>query len=299
MGKRVSVVIPVHNYARFVSRAIDSVLAQTYGPIECIVVDDGSTDDTPRVLTGYGDRIRVIRKDKQGPAIARNTGIRAATGEYIALLDSDDAWRPAKLARQVPILDEAPSLGAVGCANELVDGAGAHLGNVVFRSPVGLDARQRIRAVALRQLWVGGSCTGALIPRRVLDDVGPFDETLTAAEDWDMWLRLVAKYPVRNLSEVLIAISQHGTGFARNAEKVAANQWKVYEAAVARWPDVFDVRLRRQVRALILADAGGEYMGGKELRLALRRYAASLREWPFDARRWRVTAGLLLQRVRA
>src|SRR4051794_38186186 len=116
MRKLVSVIIPVHNYARFVGRAVNSVLAQTYEPVECIVVDDGSTDDTPALLAGFGDRIRVIRKEKQGPAIARNVGIRSARGEYIALLDSDDYWRGHKLCGQIAAIEADPALGAVGCA---------------------------------------------------------------------------------------------------------------------------------------------------------------------------------------
>src|SRR5687768_10535344 len=157
MSTLVSAIIPVHNYARLVGRAIESVLAQSYQPVECIVVDDGSTDDTPRVLARYGDRIRVIRKEKQGPAIARNVGIRAARGEYIALLDSDDYWRSEKLSRQVAVLAGDPALGAVGCDNALVDGAGAHLCDVRFRAvPVPADLVAQLQAVAVRHLWVGG-----------------------------------------------------------------------------------------------------------------------------------------------
>lgn len=298
MGKLVSVIIPTYNYARFVHRAIDSVLAQTYGDVECVVVDDGSTDETPQVLARYGSRIRVIRKEKQGPGIARNRGIGAARGEYIAFLDSDDHWRPDKLAKQVEVLDADPSLGAVGCANEIVDGAGAHVSNTIFPSPATpTDLADQLRGVAVRRLWVGSSCSGALIPKRVLEDVRMFDESLTAAEDWDLWLKIAARYPIRNIPDILVSISTHGTGFARNADKVERNQWKVYEAAVARWPDALDARTRRQVRALILADAGAEHVGGKAYGTALRRYLKSLVAWPMHAGRWYVTARLVLRQV--
>jgi glycosyltransferase involved in cell wall biosynthesis len=298
MGKLVSVIIPTYNYARFVHRAIDSVLAQTYPDLECVVVDDGSTDETPQVLARYGSRIRVIRKEKQGPGIARNTGIRAARGEYVAFLDSDDYWRANKLSRQVPVIEAEPSLGAVGCANELVDGNGVHVANVVFPSPsTPVDLAAQLRAVAVRKLWVGSSCSGALIPKRVLEEVGLFDETLAAAEDWDLWLKIAARYPIRNIPEVLVSISTHGTGFARDADKVERNQWKVYEAALSRWPEVFGARIRRQVRALILADAGGEHVGGKAYGTALRMYWKSLLAWPMHTGRWYVTARLLLRQV--
>lgn len=298
MGDLVSVIIPTYNYARFVRRAVDSVLAQTYRDVECVVIDDGSTDETPDVLSRYGARIRVIRKEKQGPAIARNRGISAARGVYVAFLDSDDHWRPDKLAKQVAVLDANPALGAVGCANEIIDGAGNHVSDTVFPSPAEpVDLVGQLRGVAVRRLWVGSSCSGALIPKRVLEQVGMFDESLTAAEDWDLWLKIAARYPIRNIPDILVSISTHGTGFARNADKVERNQWKVYEAAVARWPDVFDPRTRRQIRALILADSGAEHVGGKAYGTALRRYVKSLVAWPLHTRRWFVTARLVLKQV--
>ena len=101
MNVTVSVVVPAYNYARYLPKAIDSALGQTHPPLEVIVVDDGSTDDTPRVLAAYADRIRVIRQANQGAGAARNAGIAAARGEYVAFLDSDDLWHPRKLELQL------------------------------------------------------------------------------------------------------------------------------------------------------------------------------------------------------
>src|SRR5947199_8414115 len=92
--------MPAYNYARYLREAIDSALGQTCAPLEVIVVDDGSTDETPEVLSSYGDRIRVIRQQNQGVAVARNAGIAAAGGDYLAFLDSDDIWYPRKLELQ-------------------------------------------------------------------------------------------------------------------------------------------------------------------------------------------------------
>jgi len=110
---RVSVVIPTFNRARLVGLTIDSVLAQSYRDMEIIVVDDGSTDDTPQVLAKYGDRIRAIRQPNGGMNAARNAGIAQARGEYLALLDSDDLWLPFKTALQVELLDRFPQTGFV------------------------------------------------------------------------------------------------------------------------------------------------------------------------------------------
>jgi len=100
----VSVIIPTYNRAETVRRSIDSALDQTYRPLEVIVVDDGSSDNTREVLEGYGDRIRAIYQENGGPSVARNTGVSAARGEFIAFLDSDDTWKPSKTEAQVRLM---------------------------------------------------------------------------------------------------------------------------------------------------------------------------------------------------
>src|SRR5436305_4940478 len=122
--KTVSVIIPAYNYARYIAEAIDGALAQTHAPLEVIVVDDESTDDTPRVLAGYGDRIRTIRQPNGGAAAARNTGMAAARGEYVAFLDADDVWLPRKLELQLQRFEADPDLGLVHCAMEVIDREG-------------------------------------------------------------------------------------------------------------------------------------------------------------------------------
>jgi glycosyltransferase involved in cell wall biosynthesis len=113
MSARVSVVIPTFNRAAYIAAAVDSVLAQTRPPDEIIVVDDGSTDDTPERVAAYGDRVRYLPIVNQGPALARNVGMAACTGDYIAWLDSDDEYWPFKLALQAQVLDTRPDVGFV------------------------------------------------------------------------------------------------------------------------------------------------------------------------------------------
>ena len=285
----VSAVIPAYNYGRFVARAIDSVLAQSHRDIECIVVDDGSTDDTATVLARYGDRIRAIRQENRGLSATRNAGIGASRGEVIALLDADDEWKPEKIARQLAVLTADPEVAVVGCAVELADGDGKHQGDVFFPAPV--RGAAGLRAIALRQAWVCGSASGAVIRRRVLDQVGLFDETLTAAEDWDMWLRIGAGgHAIVNLPDVLVRVYRHNTGSFRNAAKMEANQQKVLDAAIRRWPDQIDEGTRRRVRALIAADAARELGLAGDYKGALMRYLRSLRAYPLERKVWYQTA---------
>lgn len=296
MRPLVTAVIPTYNYGRFVAGAIDSVLAQTHAPLECVVVDDGSTDDTPAVLGAYGARIRVVRQENRGLSAARNAGVRAARGAYVAFLDADDAWKPTKIARQLELLEADPELGAVGCAFE--ETSATEPPRPMRPRPVPLDRDERLRRIALRQAWVEGSGSGACVPRRVFDEVGLFDEELRAAEDWDMWLRIAAGHRIANVPEVLVSILQHRTGTFRDPEKMESNQRKVYRAAIARWPEALDRGTRRRMRAMIHADTGSEYLGGRDLQRALGQYLASVREWPLAPARWRIVAGLALRRLR-
>lgn len=296
MPHLVSAVIPAYNYARFVCRAVDSVLAQTYPHLECIVTNDGSTDNTLEVLAPYGDRIRVITQKNAGLSAARNTGVKNAKGDYVAFLDADDWWHPEKIAKQIALAEKRPELGAIGTTWERVDGDLKHLSVKVPGRPTD-DRATNVRGIACRTIWLGGSGSGVLARRNVFDEVGLFDESMRAAEDIDMWLRIAHRYPVANLDEMLTTLCWHGTGTFRNAVLMEENQWKVYNKATAAWPDIFDAKAKRLYRATILSDAGGEYVGAGDTGMALKKYVDSLKEWPFHKARWAQVFRLAARRV--
>jgi glycosyltransferase involved in cell wall biosynthesis len=198
---RVSVILPVFNRAWSLNRAIDSVLSQKDANLETIVVDDGSTDETPALLSSYGDRIRVIRQANQGVSAARNTGIRAASGDLIALLDSDDAWLPGKIKAQVDFFAAHPE--TLICQTE----------EIWIRNGRRVNPRRRHkkhrgmifeRSLALCLI----SPSAVMMRRELFDAVGLFDERLPACEDYDLWLRIAWKYPVDLVDEPLIV--KHG-----------------------------------------------------------------------------------------
>lgn len=120
----VSAIIPTFNRAAYVALAIDSALAQTWPNVEVVVCDDGSTDNTTEVLAQYGNRIRVVSQTNQGLSAARNTAIKASSGEFLALLDDDDEWLPERLAIQMPLMLDNPDAGLVGGGAVLIDAAG-------------------------------------------------------------------------------------------------------------------------------------------------------------------------------
>ncbi len=184
VAPRVSVIIPVYNGGRFLGEAIASVLAQTYGDWELIVVDDGSTEDVEPVIAPYGSRLRYSRQENQGVAVARNRGLELARGEFIAFLDQDDWFEPDKLEVQVTALQESPHLGMVHSGWFVVDAAGERLSTVNPREGIPeLD-------LAAWLLWKPVFLGAMLFRRSGFEGVGGFDKTLEQAPDVDWVLRL-------------------------------------------------------------------------------------------------------------
>ena len=212
----ISVVIPAYNQARYVAEAIDSALAQLRKPLEVIVVDDGSTDETPAVLQRYGAPVRVIRQRNAGIGAARNAGVAAARGDYVAFLDADDVWHPRKLFLQMLRFDRDPQLGLVHCGAEWFDDATGR--------PLGIDlagGEGWIAADLLRfeRAVIAAGWSTPLLPRRVLEEAGGFDVRLPSAEDWDLFVRVARRYRAGYVPEVLVRYRVHGGGNHRNTRR--------------------------------------------------------------------------------
>jgi len=194
----VSVLIPSFNRAYCLPRALDSVLEQSHTPLEIIVVDDGSTDDTAALLADKYPNVRHLEQRNQGVSAARNTGIAAATGDWIALLDSDDAWHPRKLEKQLLAAAEHPDMRLVHC-DELW-----------IRNGVRVNPKNRHQKTGG---WIFEHClplcamspSASMIRRDVFDDIGLFDTALPACEDYDFWLRLTHQEPVLYIDEALLS----------------------------------------------------------------------------------------------
>ncbi|MCU0603061.1 MAG: glycosyltransferase [Desulfobacterales bacterium] len=193
----VSIVIPAYNRAWCLAEAVDSVLAQDFRDFELIAVDDGSADDTPQLLEGYGDAIRVLRRGNRGVSAARNAGIAAARGGLIAFLDSDDLWLPGKLSRQVAFFTSHPE--ALICQTEEVWVRNGR------RVNPGKRHRKRggmIFEPSLDLCLVSPSAV--MVRRELFERAGLFDESLPACEDYDLWLRVSCRFPVHLIETPLI-----------------------------------------------------------------------------------------------
>ncbi len=204
----VSVVIPTFNRAQSVGKAIDSVLAQTFQDFEVIVVDDGSKDDTARILAGFGDGIRFISQENQGVSAARNAGIRLARGKWVAFLDSDDEWHPTKLQRQVDCLEK---LRTKVCFARCVTERGEpvrdidDLGLIAIESGVYCvqDALDLICRVDCHPLL-----PSLVVDKQLLETVGLFDESLYAAEDTRLIYNLAFLSGFAYIDDPLVVIHQ-------------------------------------------------------------------------------------------
>lgn len=204
----VSVVIPAYNAAALIGATLDSVLAQTYGNLEIIVVDDGSTDDTPRVLEAYAGRVRVLRQANAGQAAARNAGARVSTGTLLAFLDSDDLWDPDKTARQVALLTRFPDAQAVYCDHRSINEKGQPL------SASAALAHPRPSGDILRALLLGPCIITpglVLLRRSAFEATEGFDESpvMRGHEDYALWLRLALKGPFVYSPDTLVSYRRH------------------------------------------------------------------------------------------
>ena len=184
----VSVVVTCFNYSRFVRKAVDSALRQSYRSVEVIVVDDGSTDETPAVMAAYrrDARVRYVRQTNQGHAAAKNTGIRLARGEFVAFLDADDVWDLEKLALQIPRFGDRDT-GMVYSAKRLIGPDGEEVPAAELPKRL-LPKRGAVTEHLLYDNFVPFS--SAVVRRDILDRAGWMDETITMGCDWELWLRL-------------------------------------------------------------------------------------------------------------
>jgi len=232
----VSVVIPAYNYAGYLPFAVDSALAQNYSPLEIILVDDGSTDNTAEVAARYGDRIRYIYQPNAGLCAARNTGIQAASHSFVAFLDADDVWLPDMVRCAMMVFSrQGGDTALVACIHDYID-ANGHPLSIRRLFPDG-DREITTRDILLSTRFAPSS---VIARREVFEICGNFDTTLRSSEDRDMWIRITTRYRAHRQSQALVHIRRHGANMSRHADRMKINMGRVIKKArqsgvVPRW----------------------------------------------------------------
>ena len=224
MPLTVTCVIPAYNAARYLERALTSVLDQSRPPDEIIVVDDGSTDGTAGVLATFGARLRVLRQENAGPAAARNRGIEVAAGDLVCFQDADDEWHRDKLAKQLALLDARPDVGV--CVTHVRNVWAKHLDH----------ERLALGDHASANDPPGYVFQASLIRREVFERVGMLDETLRRAEDIEWFSRARdADVTVEVLADVLVYRHLHGQNVSYVGERTASARYEqLLEIVAAR-----------------------------------------------------------------
>lgn len=286
----VSVILPTRNRADLLRRSVQSVLAQTWTDLELIVVDDASTDHTAEVLGRFTDpRLRVLRRERNsGAAAARNAGMSAARGRYIAFQDDDDFWLLTKLEKQVEHLRRSSDdvgLCLCGLITLTVERAVYAGGEAYFKQ---LDFNQGGG-------WDGPhvsmiSTPGWLVRRHWLDRAGPFDERLGCMDDWELALRLWKICRLTHVPEPLFIqdFRRIGTGMAFNELAQARDLEIITQKHGAMWHG------KRRIQARHFYSIGKAYSLYRSPKDGLPWLLRSLREWPFQIRGWAALAVSLL-----
>lgn len=220
----ISVIVPNYNNAYYLGNAIQSILNQTFTDYEIIIVDDGSTDDSKNVVDTFGDRVRYIWQENQGLAGARNTGIRAATGDLIGLLDADDEWCPDYLAQMVALSETHPDALVFYCMAQCMDADGFNLPQFVGGPPV--DPKVLYQVLLRANFIIPSTVT---FRRNPIVEAGYFDTNLRSCEDWDLWLRLLPMGKIVGTFRNLVRYRVHGSSLSANVDGMHAAARKVIE----------------------------------------------------------------------
>ncbi|MGH8687209.1 MAG: glycosyltransferase family 2 protein [Burkholderiales bacterium] len=283
---RVSVVVPCFNYGHFLAECLDSVRAQTFQNWECIVIDDGSTDDTSAVAHAYAgkdERYACVRQENRGLSAARNAGMRGARGDYIQLLDADDLLEERKLEQQVALLDRHRDCALVyGGMRYFQLHAGARV-LAPGRNSSAVEWMKMWRASdeAMLAAMVEGNqfpVSAALFRRAVLVETGYFDEALRSHEDWEFWLRWAfsrKRFFGEDLPGTRTLIREHSQSLTRSTITMAETRLAVRKR-IERLAQTEDLRAKnRECASYDQCELGAAEIAAGRLRTGMRRYATA------------------------
>jgi len=279
----VSIIVPSFNMARFLPEAMKSALAQSYANIEVLIVDDGSTDDTPEVVRQWESdpRVRVHRQANGGLSHARNQGIALTRGPFIALLDADDTWSTDKLSRQMKLFEGRAKVGVVYSDFALMDREGKSLP----RGPMRMH-RGWVSGALLIENFVPAS--SAVVRRKCFELYGGFDTRLRTGEDYDMWLRLSPHFQFEFLAEPVMQYRIGGWQMSKDYRARYETGIRTMQNFLDNNPDVVDRAVVRKAWAHTYTGRGNVTLWrGRDRVSALRDYVRALTFQPGYWPAWR------------
>lgn len=271
----VSVIVPTYNYGHLIGQTLESLQAQTYQHWECIVVDDGSTDNTGDIVAGFSqrdERIKYLRQKNHGQAAAINVGIKASVGEYIQSLDADDLIEEHKLERQIEYLERHPEIDIVygNVRYFKTENMNEQLYSMKKEDAPWMPESSGLGEDILPILIRGNimAINSALIRRSVIADVGLFDEQIPIIQDWDYWIRCAAKgksFQYANLDGTLALVRSHSASSSKNKQGVIAALLLMRKKIAASFTDADILKINRDMTAQVEALSGIEKVASGEV----------------------------------
>src|SRR5574341_182862 len=276
---RVSVIIPCYNNEPYLRECLDSVLNQTFSDYEVIVVDDGSTDGTEVIIQNYLPRVKYLRQSNQGPAAARNAGIEAASGEYIAFQDADDIWYPEKLEAQVKFMEANPRFAWI--YSEMCTFNDRQILQASWFSD-----RPTHQGKVFEQLINNNfiPTITVMIKKETLLSMNCFDVNLRSCEDKDIWLRLAWKYEIGRLNKVLAKRRFHSHNLCRDNRLMIASEVEVMRKLRKMTSDLRLQRILENKISKLHFELGYFYFARNELARAREFFRKSNQREHFDLR---------------
>ena len=288
---KISAIIPTYNNADYIEDAINSILTQSHSVDEIIIVDDGSSDNTEELVKAISQKtsdIIYIKQANQGPSSARNRGIEAASGDWIAFLDADDLWTRDKIARQIAALESEPQLKLIAADMSEIDRLGKTTVNSVLAKHQLLKTFQNLAGTAVPKataalLKKNFIPTGTvLIERACLTEAGGFNTNIRFGEDLELWARIAADHPITCLPKVMMQRRQHGNNATQNTASMLQGIVDVMQS-LRHWGAEKLVRQSLNPDRLVaaaLCDLGYWHFSQGNYRQARKVFTSSLKEQP-------------------
>lgn len=272
VGSDVAVVVPAYNAAATIERALESVFSQTLRPVQVIVVDDGSTDDTAAIVSAFSSEITLVKVPNGGVAAARNHGSRLAVANWIAFLDADDTWYPEKLERQFE--NVRPNAAMLYTDAIVVDGKD----RVVLSTVTPCSDGEILEALLLGNFITNSS---VVVRADVLGKVGGFRTDLVAVVDWPVWLEIASRHDVQYIDKPLVEYYVQESSITRDVSKTLPAHMSVLAHAFSKQGPAFKLQgLRRAAYARAYGVVAYEAARGRDWSKASRLYLASIRQTP-------------------